>query len=92
VHQVGSKDSGSQNFTLLALMGKAVGVTQILCTTAATARDRRNFFMAQIMLVIHKKSRKMKISDFFSFFSTLNQYFSHNLYVASKKWNVEQFN
>jgi hypothetical protein len=63
VHQVGSKDSESQNFSFLALKGKAVGVTQILCTTAATARDRRNFFIAQIMLVIHKKSRKMKISE-----------------------------
>jgi hypothetical protein len=87
VHQFGSKDSGSQNFTFLALKGKAVSVTQILCTTAVTARDRRIFFLiAQIMLVIHKKSRKMKISDFFSFFSTLNQYFPHMPYVASKKY------
>jgi hypothetical protein len=46
VHQVGLKDSGSQNFTFLALKGKAVGVTQILCTMA---RDRRKKFIAQIM-------------------------------------------
>jgi hypothetical protein len=44
------------------------------------------FFIAQIMLVIHKKSRKMKISEKnFSFFSTLNQYFPHIPYEASKK-------
>jgi hypothetical protein len=29
VHQVGSKDSGSQNFSFLAFKGEAVGVTQI---------------------------------------------------------------
>jgi hypothetical protein len=59
VHQVGSKDSGSQNFTFIALKKKAVGVIQILCTTAATARDRRKKkFIAQIMLVFHKKSKK----------------------------------
>jgi hypothetical protein len=68
VHQVGSKDSGSQNFSFLAFKGKAIGVTQILCITAATARDRRKKkFIAQIMLIIHKKSRKMKISEFFFF-------------------------
>jgi hypothetical protein len=59
VHQVGPKDSGSQNFSSLALKGTAVGLTQILCTTAATARDRRKFFIAQIMLFIHKKSKKI---------------------------------
>jgi hypothetical protein len=41
MHQNGSKDSESKNFTVLAFKGKAAGVTQILCTTAATARDRR---------------------------------------------------
>jgi hypothetical protein len=65
VHQVGPKDSGSQNFSFLALKGKAVGVTQILCTTAATARDRRIFFYRTNHVIIHKKSKKMKISDFF---------------------------
>jgi hypothetical protein len=46
VHQVGAKDSGSQNFSFLALKEKAVGVTQIFATTAtaATARDRRKNF------------------------------------------------
>jgi hypothetical protein len=62
-------------------------VTQILCTTAATARDRQKKIIAQIMLVIPKKSRQMKISDFFKFFSTLNQYFPHIPCVASKKGN-----
>jgi hypothetical protein len=62
VHQVGSKDSGSQKFTFLALKGKAVGVTQILYTTAATTNGKK--IIAQIMLVIHEKSRKMKISEF----------------------------
>jgi hypothetical protein len=43
------------------------------------------FFNAQIMLFIHKKSKKVKISEkFFSFFSTLNQYLPHIPYVASK--------
>jgi hypothetical protein len=44
VHQVGLKDSGSLNFRILAFKGEAVGVTQIYPTTAATARDRREFF------------------------------------------------
>jgi hypothetical protein len=65
VHQVGSKDSGSQNFSFLVFKEDAVGVTQVLCTTAATVRDSGKKFIAQIMLVIHKKSRKMKISEFF---------------------------
>jgi hypothetical protein len=33
----------SRNFTFLAIKAKAVGVTQILCTTAATTRDREIF-------------------------------------------------
>jgi hypothetical protein len=84
VNQVGSKDFGSQNFTFLALKGKAVGAPKFY----AQRRQRRVtdgiFYIAQIILVIHK-SRKMKICDFFfSFFSTLNQYFPHIPYVASK--------
>jgi hypothetical protein len=42
VHQVGPKDSGSRNFSLLGLKAEPVGEVQILRT--ATARDRRNFF------------------------------------------------
>jgi hypothetical protein len=56
VHLVGPKDSGSQNFTFLALKGKAAGVAKILYTTA-TVRDRRIFF-ALIKLFIHKKYKK----------------------------------
>jgi hypothetical protein len=41
VHQVGPKDSGSQNFSLLALKAEPVGEVQILRTATATARDRR---------------------------------------------------
>jgi hypothetical protein len=33
----------------------------------------------------------MKISNFFSFFSSLNQYFPHIPYVASKKMNLKRF-
>jgi hypothetical protein len=44
VHQVGSKDFGSQNFSFLALVAEPVGEVQILRTATATARDRRNFF------------------------------------------------
>jgi hypothetical protein len=60
VHQVGSKDSGSQNYSFLALKGKAVGVTQILCTTAtaATARDRRIFFYRSNHVSYSKKVQK----------------------------------
>jgi hypothetical protein len=52
----GPKDSGSQNFSFLALKAEAVGEVQIWRT--ATVRDRRIFFIAQtqIMLFIHKKS------------------------------------
>jgi hypothetical protein len=59
VHQVGLNDSGSQNFRILAYKGEAVGVTQIYPTmagTATTARDRRIFLIAQIMLFSNKKS------------------------------------
>jgi hypothetical protein len=42
VHQVGPKDSGSQNFSFLALKTEPVGEVQILRT--ATARDRRKIF------------------------------------------------
>jgi hypothetical protein len=44
VHQVGPKDSGSQNFSFLALKAEPVGEVQILRTATATARDRRKFF------------------------------------------------
>jgi hypothetical protein len=46
VHQVGPKDSGSQNFSFLALKAEPVGEVQILrtATATATARDRRKIF------------------------------------------------
>jgi hypothetical protein len=44
VHQVGVKDSGSQNFSFLALKAEAVCEVQILRTATVTARDRRNLF------------------------------------------------
>jgi hypothetical protein len=44
VHQVGPKDSGSQNFSFLALKAEPVGEVQILRKATTTARDRRNFF------------------------------------------------
>jgi hypothetical protein len=56
VHQVGPKDSGSQNFSLLALKAEPVGEVQILRTATATATARDNFFIAQIMFLSHKKS------------------------------------
>jgi hypothetical protein len=88
VYQVGSKDSGSQNFSSLALKRKAVGVTQILYTTAAaTAATVTNGkkIITQIMLVIHKKSRKMKISEKkIQFFSSLNQYLLPSYSICGK--------
>jgi hypothetical protein len=90
VQQVGPKASGCQNFGFLALQEKAVCVTQILCTTAATARERRFFFIGQIMLFFHKKSKKMKISDFFFIFLDTKPYsINHKPYVASKKSKSE---
>jgi hypothetical protein len=44
VHQVGSKDSGSQNFSFIALKTEPVGDVRILRTATAPARDRWNFF------------------------------------------------
>jgi hypothetical protein len=44
VHQIGPKDSGSQNFSFLALKAEPVGEVQILRTAMATARDGRKFF------------------------------------------------
>jgi hypothetical protein len=42
VHQVGPKNSGSQNFSFLAVEGAELAATQI--STTATARDGRKFF------------------------------------------------
>jgi hypothetical protein len=53
-HQVGPKDFGSRNFSILAFKGKAVGVAQILHSTV-TARDIWKK-IAQIMFFSHKKS------------------------------------
>jgi hypothetical protein len=48
VHQVGSKNFGSQNFSFLVLKAEPVGEVQILRTATATvtARDRRTKFIA----------------------------------------------
>jgi hypothetical protein len=56
VHQVGPKDSGSQNFSFLALKAEPVAEVQILRSATATARDRRKKFIAQIMFFSYKKS------------------------------------
>jgi hypothetical protein len=45
MHQVGLKDSGSQNFSFLAIKRKAVGVVQILRAATPTARDKRFFYL-----------------------------------------------
>jgi hypothetical protein len=49
VHQVDLKESGSQNFRILAFKGEAVGMTQIYPTTAATARVN-NVIYSKIVL------------------------------------------
>jgi hypothetical protein len=57
MHQVGPKDSGSQNFSFLALKAKLVGEVQILRTATATATATDGiFFIAQIMFLSYKKS------------------------------------
>jgi hypothetical protein len=53
VHQVGPKNTESQNSSFLAFEGEAVGVTQICVKRRAT---HGNFFIAQIMFLSHKKS------------------------------------
>jgi hypothetical protein len=62
-------------------------VTQIYATTAtATARDRRKFFYRSIHVIKSKKVLKSENKQKkFSFFPSLNQYFPHIPYVASKK-------
>jgi hypothetical protein len=76
VHQVGSKDSGSQNFSFLALKAEPVGEVQIMQTATTTARDRRKFFYRlnlrdlgdkkNIFLFIYKKSKYAKIKKNYS--------------------------
>jgi hypothetical protein len=56
MHQVGPKDSESQNFSFLALKAKPVGEVQILRTATATARDRRKNFYRSNHVFCHKKS------------------------------------
>jgi hypothetical protein len=48
--------------SFLGLMVLAVSVAQIL---RSTARDRRNFFFAQILFFSHKKYKNVKISNNF---------------------------
>jgi hypothetical protein len=44
MHQDDTKDSGSQNFSFLALKAEPVGEVQILRTATTTVRDRRKKF------------------------------------------------
>jgi hypothetical protein len=44
--QVGPKDSGSQNFSFVALKAEPIGEVQILCTVTATA---------YYLIIIHKR-------------------------------------
>jgi hypothetical protein len=55
VHQVGPKDSGSQNVSFLALKAEPVGEVQRRVTDGKK-------FVAQIMFFSHKKSLNVKIS------------------------------
>jgi hypothetical protein len=65
-------------------MVKAVGVTQILRSTA-TARDRRKNNYRSNHVFSHKKSQNVKISNKKnSFFSSRNQYFPHIPYGEIK--------
>jgi hypothetical protein len=52
-HQVGLKDSGSRNFSFLAFKGEAVGVAQVLRSTAC---DGRKIFLRPNHVFSHKKS------------------------------------
>jgi hypothetical protein len=54
-HQVGPKDSGSQNVSFLAFKGEAVGVAKMYANATATARDRRNFLYCSNRVFRHKK-------------------------------------
>jgi hypothetical protein len=85
VNQVGPKDSESLNLSFLALKGEAVGVPQISSYNGNGARQT-DFFLSLKSCYLAIKSPKVKISRFFfSFFPSLNQYFPHIPYVASKK-------
>jgi hypothetical protein len=53
VHQVGPKNTESQNLSFLAFDGEDVGVTQICVQRCVTDG---NCFFAQIMFLSHKKS------------------------------------
>jgi hypothetical protein len=53
VHQVGPKNTESQNLSFLAFEGEVVGVTQI-CVQRRVVDG--NFFVAQILFLSHKKS------------------------------------
>jgi hypothetical protein len=65
VHQVGLKDSESQNFSFLALKAEPVVEVQILRTATARRVTDGKLFIAQIMFFSHKKSSNVKISNNF---------------------------
>jgi hypothetical protein len=69
VHRFGSKDSGSQNISFLAFKGEVVGVTQISSCNDNGADRRKIFYRSNQKLFSHKKSWKVKLSDFFFNFS-----------------------
>jgi hypothetical protein len=78
---------GIQNFGFLAFIGTELVSRQISAT--ATARDRRNFFIAQIMLFIHKKSTAIPLKLLLEFIcgrqnSSATDYF-HPREIISKK-------
>jgi hypothetical protein len=64
VHQVGSKYYRSQNFSCIAFKRTEL-VSRQISATAATARDRRNFFIAQNMLFYIKSPKKWKSANFY---------------------------
>jgi hypothetical protein len=85
VHQIGLKDYGCLNFSFLTLKAQAVVEAKILRTATTTARDKgkqicRWNHVIYSWKVVKNENRQKK----YSFFSTLNQYFPHILYVASK--------
>jgi hypothetical protein len=83
IHQVEPKDYGSQTFSFLACKKEAVGVVKKFANGNG-AWQTEIFLSLKSRFFALKSTKTWKTATIFSFIPSLNQYFLHIPYVASK--------